>query len=630
MMLLMALVIPISCSNYGLAQSFSPKANQHMQYIGDAVEEILINYQLHRITLFLPNRKESENSGITDNVMKYLPKDTSSVVMNLPLAEEVENKIIVYHKILQNPRRNTILISILPATNEDEILSSVNIFKSSLRLIKESSYRRRPRYLVIVATDSTDPKNFVTNILSLAWTEKFLDVTVLQWSQENSPCDTNLIVQSYNPFTNSYLHECYTSTIEIFPNKLRNMHKFPIKVAVLRRPPRLDFILNSSGQVESINGIDHNQLNLISETLNFTLTFIAPNTTNYDETFSLDDNRTILNMIAEGDIDYGMNIVYIYFLTKSIPLADIERSIAIYEEHCVALVPILPRTSSRFIYNNSILCVGILLYISTIYVLVKILRFDNRFWSLNYTFRIILGNTVPRVTTKNAERIVFLFLLMLSQKFAMDLFVDFTDNQLYGGNRGLYETLEDIKDANIPLVIDKNYVNITFNKNDSTLQMLKKNVELTKDHERCSDRIMSGENIVCLVSYTEASYGMSKNKRNDGRMMKILTHKFWSAPKGYYLSRGSPYVEEFNKIHERIQEGGLWKTKRVRYDLQPDLDKEFMRNTIDHELAKKLWLIWLSGCAVSIIVFLAEILVYRYSCHRLSQRMIETLNDFNL
>ncbi|KAJ8668438.1 hypothetical protein QAD02_010101 [Eretmocerus hayati] len=616
MILSILLVIPISCSYYGLAQHLIPMANEHMHHINDAIEGILSKYHPHHITLFLPNRAESEDFGITEKLVRYLPMNTSTVIINSPVQEDAENKITVYHEILQNPRGNTILISILPATNEDEIFSSVNIFKRSLRLIKESSYRRRPRYLVIVATNGTDPKNFVTNILSLAWAEKFLDVTVLQWLQKSDSCNTNIIVQSYNPFTDSYLHERYTPGMIMFPNKLKDMHQYPLKVSILRRPPRLDFTMNLSGHIESINGSDYHQLKMISKILNFPIMFIAPNTTNYDEIFLLGDNRTIVNMIAQGEIDYSMNILFIYLPSKSIPHRDIERSTLIHEEKIVALVPQLPRSSSRFIYNNSILCLGIILYISTIYVVVKILRFDDRFWSLNYTFRIVLGNTVPRVTNKNVERIVFFFLVISSQKFAMDLFVAFTDNQLSSGNSDLYETLEDIKDANIPLVVDKNYFNTTFNENDKTLQMLRKNAELTKHPEKCSDRIRNGENILCLVDNAVAIKGMSKSRRSGGRMMKILSHKFWSAPKGYLFSRGSPYVEEFNKYYRRILEGGLWIRKYVRYDLGPEFDEEFMRNTIDRELAKKLWLIWLSGCAISIIVFLAEILVYRYSCNR--------------
>ncbi|KAJ8668392.1 hypothetical protein QAD02_010055 [Eretmocerus hayati] len=600
--------------DYGNASNFGSTVIDEWHPILKGVRRYINDRGFYHLTFFLPNHQNTADSQITNDVISYLTTRRTSISITLPISEDAESKMATYHRMLQNPRGTTLLISVFTVSNDDEhsVSNIKSTFEQGLELIEESSFRIRPRYLIIILAKEEIPMKFIEKILTFAWMKRFLDVTILQWSPQNHQCNSNIRIQSYNPFEVSYLNECYTPRITLFPNKLLNMHKYPFKASILRRTMRADFTMNSSGHVQNIYGIDHHKLSIISKSLNFSIVFIAPNVTNYDAPLAEHESQTLTNMIADGEIDYGLNALYIYFPLQSISPKNVERTVAVYYEKLVALVPVLPRVSSKLIYNNCVMCIGTILYVSIIFTVVKLLSFDTNLWSLSYTFRILVGSTVPRVSTKNAERVLFFFLLISSQKFAMDLFVEFTDNKINGENFDFYETLDDIKRSNIPLVIDKNYVKMTFSENDSTMQVLKKNIELIEDDTRCPNRIMSGENIVCLVDLDIAKYGIQQSKLNNGRKMKVMNREFWTAPKGFIFSQGSPYVEEFNRFNRRFEEGGFWHKSYMIRKIQLGDDAEIVENSVDHELSKKMLLICLSGWILSTIIFFIEVLVHRY------------------
>ncbi|KAJ8668440.1 hypothetical protein QAD02_010103 [Eretmocerus hayati] len=338
------------------------------------------------------------------------------------------------------------------------------------------------------------------------------------------------------------------------------MHQYPIKTSILRRPPRADFTVDPSPKyVQEVSGIDYDYISIISQTLNFSLVFIAPNTTSYEKPLMEYHNRTLINMIADGSIDHGTNDMFLYIPFQSIPKNLKERSTMIYYDNFVALVPARSGKSLHFNLNNPILCFAIFLYISIISTFTKIVRFNTNFWPFSHIVRIILGSAIPRVPTKTAERIVFFALLISSQQLAMVLFAEFTDNQISTGNTGLYKTLDDVKESDSVLVIDHVYIDITFGDNDSFLEFLRSRIETTDDYLNCPKRILRNENVICLTSESAALYSIKKNNRGVGsRGMEIMNHIFWSAPKGYFSSRGSLYVGEVNKILSRISEGRLW------------------------------------------------------------------------
>ncbi|KAJ8668394.1 hypothetical protein QAD02_010057 [Eretmocerus hayati] len=193
----------------------------------------------------------------------------------------------------------------------------------------------------------------------------------------------------------------------------------------------------------------------------------------------------------------------------------------------------------------------------------------------------------------------------------MVLFAEFTDNQISTGNTGLYKPLDDVKDSDSVLVIDHVYIDITFGGDDSALEFLRSRKETTDDYLNCPKRILRNENVICLTSESAALYSIKNNSRGMGsRGMEIMNHIFWSAPKGYFSSRGSLYVGEVNKILSRISEGRLWARSWARDYASPESGKDIIEKSVDHELSRKLCLIWLSGCALSTVVFFVELLVH--------------------
>ncbi|KAJ8668411.1 hypothetical protein QAD02_010074 [Eretmocerus hayati] len=122
-----------------------------------------------------------------------------------------------------------------------------------------------PRFLSVIMADEAIPRQIINEMLTQAWSKKFLDVTVLEWSAQHHFCDSQIRFHVYNPFLNQYYQDCYTPAMELFPDKLRDMHGYPFKVGIVHRPPNMNFITNSSGRVVQINGTGYGYLLILSE-----------------------------------------------------------------------------------------------------------------------------------------------------------------------------------------------------------------------------------------------------------------------------------------------------------------------------------------------------------------------------
>ncbi|KAJ8668408.1 hypothetical protein QAD02_010071 [Eretmocerus hayati] len=578
--------------------------------IAGAIREL----SLHHVTLFLPTQENSKSTKKMNEAVKCLITQESAYCIEYQLrnVEDVDQKS--FRNILENSRSSTIIVSLtsISQSDGDPILNLNDTFNDSLEIIANSSNRNQPRFLSVIMTDEIIPQQLIKEMLIYAWSKKFLDVTVLEWSAQHHSCDFQIVSHMYNPFLNQYHQDCYTPTMDLFPDKLRDMHGYPFKVGIVHRPPNMNFIINSSGQVVQINGTDYGYLLILSEYFNFAPQLTAADATTYLEKCMENNTKSMFEMVVDGTLDYSGTRSFLYLDDIKYPTNNIlSETIAIAFDDLVALVPILPRKSTHVFSNGAILCIGTLLYLALISAIVKILKFDTSLWMPDYIIRILFGDSVPRVPTRTAERIVFFVLFFASQQLAMQLFTEFADNQIDNENLGQYENLYDLKGSNIRLVIFSRHVNIVFHENNSALDHLRDNIELTKAMD-CPDRIMRNEHVICLIDRSVAENIIIKSRRMNGRRMKIMNHNFWSTARGYYFSPKSPYVEQFNKVLQRILETGLWMRYTVINRYQFERSDEFIKYTVDHEIFGKLLLIWLLGCGISTIAFLLELVYHRW------------------
>ncbi|KAJ8687134.1 hypothetical protein QAD02_022928 [Eretmocerus hayati] len=117
-----------------------------------------------------------------------------------------------------------------------------------------------------------------------AWTENFLDMTVVEWTLGDHNFWTysdhfdkvrfpNPIIHTYDPFRNDYRKDYLTKSMNIMPDKLKDLNGFGLKVEVYEDEPNVMLKRNSKGMVDwkSSTGFDIFLARTLAEKMNFTL-----------------------------------------------------------------------------------------------------------------------------------------------------------------------------------------------------------------------------------------------------------------------------------------------------------------------------------------------------------------------
>lgn len=117
---------------------------------------------------------------------------------------------------------------------ESSFNEDIQICQSYLNFVtKVSQQYTRPKVLIIFFkehTNSTGKTNF-SEILTSAWYDGFLNISVLEVSMENNGIREDMLhIYSYNPFLQTIRKESLAETENIFPYKLNNLYGYPLKI----------------------------------------------------------------------------------------------------------------------------------------------------------------------------------------------------------------------------------------------------------------------------------------------------------------------------------------------------------------------------------------------------------------
>ncbi|OXU21693.1 hypothetical protein TSAR_016955 [Trichomalopsis sarcophagae] len=140
-----------------------------------------------------------------------------------------------------NPRRSTLIFAVFCLGSNDTV-SLLDLFKNTIEFIVSLDFRRtRPLCLFVLDAREKCLTDSIKDMFNYAWVRRFLDLTIAQFHSEDAGRLRNLTIHSYNPFTNVYNSDLYSPEMELFPNKLLNMHRYSLAVAIIRRPPAVNF-----------------------------------------------------------------------------------------------------------------------------------------------------------------------------------------------------------------------------------------------------------------------------------------------------------------------------------------------------------------------------------------------------
>ena len=555
-------------------------------------------------------------------IVEYILSKSGAIIISLSTFEDYETYFLSYKSLIQDPRATSLFISIFFVNFLSE--NSIDLlqleFESNIEFfIKLSPSTIRTQHFAIILASDVIPTPKINDVLDYVWTKSFLDTTILQFllKPKCPVCDSNMILHSYNPFSNISSISCYSLATKIFPNKLRNMFKYPLKMSLLERPPAVNFERDANGYPININGTDYAITQILSEAMNFSVELIAPNISGYGEPIDNNIPSTLLDLIVQGDIDFSGNQIFLHLAMKNYKLYHYslhgEQGIAAWIEPLVALVPVAPVPMWIAPLRTVFVMLSLFGHVGLIYLLVKSWRFKMRYWRPHCILQVMLGNPTPRPPTKIIERLILFFLFGLAQQYSTRYYAELTDDNFQEMQLGPFHTLNDLAVSNLVLEMHENYVAMTFDDGDEILQRLQKKVRLVEDVMDCPKRLLKKKNIACLIDYSVAWTYVQKSNQCRYPRMKIMKKVFWNAPKGIIFSAASPYVEEFSRYLHYIKEHGLWQRHIISWVVKRDRSLLFAINESQksqYHLKYKLVMLWLAGCSLSGFVFFIEIVIF--------------------
>ncbi|XP_055910416.1 uncharacterized protein LOC129944777 [Eupeodes corollae] len=181
----------------------------------------------------------------------------------------------------------------------DSVKSFLNIDLAS----KVKNYDTNEFYHIFLHNKDRFLDNDIRNILEYCWSNYMINVNVVIQTAAG-----DIIVYTYFPFNESHCNEVIPVEInrfqngvmvnpDLFPEKLQNMHKCPVRVTPFHTPPffSLNDRRNGTTDDEAINGFEGLLLRELSLLMNFTIEIILPP--------KKDERGHIFNNFSTGAID---------------------------------------------------------------------------------------------------------------------------------------------------------------------------------------------------------------------------------------------------------------------------------------------------------------------------------------
>ncbi|XP_076680494.1 uncharacterized protein LOC143375373 [Andrena cerasifolii] len=457
-----------------------------------------------------------------------------------------------------------------------------------IRVIMHGDNRSKILLTTILKEESS---NFEALLKEMWKKKRILDVTVLELSEA-----TGVKIHQYNPFTSVYHQQPYNSSVQWFPNKLINLHGYPITVHLANRSGHLFFEQNSEGYPDKVQGPDLEALKTFVRVLNFTLVY------------NVQTERLNWKIISSGEAEvifpqlpfFPDSLQYRYTLPVS------------FEDWC-ALVAI----TYRYINYGARAFIGIT--VSYVIVLVfwatsSFMGFDRNSWHPLKIYGMIISAPVSTRPRRTVERVMFVCIFLVSSIHSSQLYADVTTANLCSTTEVDYKDFEELDRAGVAPVTIGFLVHALFDIGDKTFERLKKKV-VFMDNVACGDYLAAHGNVTCLTESNSAYVLVKKHMRDGKATMKFSKNLCIAKPHAVYLFyKLSPYTDRFTSVMLRLQMSGI----REKWDY--DFARKFSaRKTYsmdvgtsrDRSLTTNL--VYIGGCGylISLLVFIVEIMVHR-------------------
>ncbi|OXU31277.1 hypothetical protein TSAR_011020 [Trichomalopsis sarcophagae] len=452
-------------------------------------------------------------------------------------------------------------------------------------IVRLSPSSARPRCLMLSGKKSYQSVNLLEKMSVYAWSLKFLDFAIISINSEDT-----IRVFTYYPFTKRL-----ASHPKLFPDKLRDMNKYELKVPFIHSSPYM-----RQKQTGTYVGTEYSIAQFLSEFLNFKLTVLDYNSGYPALKHSVKDlENSLLNFLP-----------FTMFLGHPLTWNNtkIEKGVVVtFDNFCAIVSPLATEAqvdSPIGVLLSFLVSMGSILVIVLGVNRLKIMKQNHNTFTV---CQLILQKSLVRLPESIRDRIIFFFIIILSMTYFEDIYARLTELGLKNIPTPL-SSFEDIDRSGLTPYIAEGIFKWMFDDSDAdnqtSVEAVKRKTR-TADANSCIKYIIEGQRVICFVFESKGKMYAQNNTNLDGTSnIRIADFKVVVNGKNFVFENASPYVEKFNQVIGKLLEANLvdhWN----RYNVLTRTPDYFMSE--NNLLIMQMVCIFIFGFIVSTMVFFAEL-----------------------
>ncbi|KAJ8687246.1 hypothetical protein QAD02_023040 [Eretmocerus hayati] len=537
-----------------------------------------------------------------------------------------------------------------------EIKHEVNVLHEMITLMKDfialNSLTRGKYVIHLVSNIEFDLRHF----FRLAWSWKFLDLTVIKWTQEELGVSKNGIKSSqvmdyrglvciYNPYNDSLSKGILTAGAELFPDKLRNVNGHPLRITTLLDPLSRTWPppeLNSWSALSHLE--DVNLMKTLFDCLNATLKIAniesfqhqvpKPDFGNVIDRFAVFGKTTVNNedgfyshfiQFTRGDSDQRQSDQRVReFLLENYPqIISYPRPVK-FHIHFMRL-----KTYEKRISTDALLAFGGLFFTAAIFAAwVHLLRFKEPNWSFLNILTAQMGGSIQNNSGQmRLSEMIFQMSIYVSTFIVVTIGTDYM-LQIFVLEQKLpdIKTLRDLADSNLDFVIEgnDNFMLSLIPRDEIMFKIIKRTkyhyLWRSKTHSFCNspshDQPVLDEDVNLCISMSSVVRHISESNSKfqvdtiETPVATLFNFILTNPPPNLIKDRADELICKFHQV-------GLidkWENEKMRIRMERKISEESFRDSEEVKankneeipLHQQVFPIFVVGCAAATIALIGE------------------------
>lgn len=484
----------------------------------------------YQVTFFSPDFIIHNQSKISSGIFTEFP--------SLRLGSNVHRKFLKNSTVLKNTLQTSLVII---HANDINFAEQVMDFLSETVPMYE-----RPKFLCVLLNGNSNFQKSIKSLLVYAWEQKILDFTLVQ------PTSNDILpplMYHYNPFHHFIDSQLLNINTSMFPNKLRSINNYIIKVGRggenlsgdnyedqeaewARQKLMVNFVLKNMGfKLQHVNHLDnpilydwhYNSLWFTNVSTNVIGGLVIPK----------ESNEQIAAVFSGLECRSVLAVVPIIFVPKVI----VPVKIFIY----IFVVPGIVFCFIHFINH-----------------------FSRRiqFFKIFHAVQIFLGQSPKFFSSTLIQKIIYVNIIVLFVMITNDLYSGIVEIK-FDKEEVPFESLEDLDNSGMSLYSKDFYegLNLFDSLDDPVRKSLDSKVQL---HPNCMEYMIQTRSHICIDWEYDIKAFIEKNRNLDGSaIMKIAKSKYHCDLMFIQFEPGSPYMRQFARVNRRIRESGLMQMEYI-------------------------------------------------------------------